>query len=288
MIDDLRAVAIFAKTVEAGSFRQAAKELKLSPSVVSHHIAQLEERLGVTLLYRSTRQLSLTQEGKTLFGHAKDMLMAAEQGLNSIALQSPEPTGRLSITLPSFFTKSKLIQSIADFAKTYPKIALSLYFTDIKQDLIQEGIDLAFRIGELSDSALKAKKLFDMPRKLVASPAYMKTHEKPQKPQDLADWDWIGLKMRSYRRTLIHQSGEQCELEFKPRIIADSVEAVSQLAVTGLGLATPPAFLVDAALKQNELIEILPTWEISSLAVYAVWPPNTMKSALTFRLLSFL
>src|SRR5579863_733071 len=120
MIDELRALAIFAKTVEAGSFRTAAKELKLSPSVVSHHIAQLEERLGVTLLYRSTRHLSLTQEGNKLFEHAKEMLLAAESGLNIITQQSSEPSGRLIITLPSFFTKSKLVKDIAAFAQTFP------------------------------------------------------------------------------------------------------------------------------------------------------------------------
>lgn len=288
MIDELRALAIFAKTVEAESFRQAAKDLNLSPSVVSHHIAQLEERLGITLLYRSTRHLSLTQEGKKLFLHAKEMLLAAETGLNAITQQSSEPSGRLNITLPSFFSKSKLIKDIAHFAEAFPKVELLLNFTDVKQDLIREGIDLAIRIGDLEDSALKAKKIFDMPRKLVVSPDYMKHRKRPQKPQDLMNWDWIGFKMRPNRRKLIHQSGKSVELEFNPRIIADSVEAVSQLAVAGLGLATPPAFLVASDLKHKNLIEPLPKWGISSLTVFAVWPPNASKNSLTFRLIHFL
>lgn len=288
MIDELRALAIFAKTVDAGSFRQAAKELNLSPSVVSHHIAQLEKRLGVALLYRSTRHLSLTQEGNELFAHAKEMLLAAETGLNAITQQSPDPSGRLNITLPSFFTKSTLVKGIADFAKVFPKVELLLNFTDVKQDLIREGIDLAIRIGDLEDSALKAKKLFDMPRKLVVAPVYMEYRKKPHKPQDLLDWDWIGFEMRPHRRTLIHPSGKSVELEFNPRIVADSVEAVSQLAVAGLGLATPPAFLVAPALDQKDLIEPLPSWEISSLPVFAVWPPNASKNSLTFRMIHFL
>lgn len=288
MIDELRAIAIFAKTVDGGSFRQAAKELNLSPSVVSHHIAQLEERLGVTLLYRSTRHLSLTQEGNELFIHAKEMLLAAETGLNAITQQSPEPSGRLNVTLPSFFSKSKLVKGIAAFAEACPKVELLLNFTDVKQDLIREGIDLAIRIGDLEDSALKAKKLFDMPRKLVVAPVYLEHRKKPRKPQDLQDWDWIGFKMRPHRRTLIDQSGKSAQLEFNPRIVADSVEAVSQLAIAGLGLATPPAFLVAPALDQKTLIEPLPNWAISSLAVFAVWPPNASKNSLTFRLIHFL
>lgn len=288
MIDELRAIAIFAKTVDAGSFRLAAKGLNLSPSVVSHHIAQLEERLGVTLLYRSTRHLSLTKEGNELFAHAKEMLLAAETGLNAITQQASEPSGRLNITLPSFFTKSNLVKDIAAFAKAFPKVELLLNFTDVKQDLIRDAIDLAIRIGDLEDSALKAKKLFDMPRKLVVAPAYMECRKKPHKPQDLLDWDWIGFKMRPHRRTLIHQSSKSIELEFHPRIVADSVEAVSQLAIEGLGLATPPAFLVETALKQKDLIEPLLNWTVSSLAVFAVWPPNASKNSLTFRLIHFL
>lgn len=288
MIDELRALAIFAKTVDVGSFRQAAKELNLSPSVVSHHISQLEERLGVTLLYRSTRHLSLTQEGNELFAHAKEMLFAAETGLNAITQQSSEPSGRLIVTLPSFFTRSKLVKDIAAFAQKYTKVELLLNFSDVKQDLIREGIDLAIRIGDLEDSALKAKKLLDMPRKMVVAPTYLEQRKKPHKPQDLLDWDWIGFKMRSHRRTLVHESGKNFEIEFKPRVVADSVEAVSQLAIAGLGLATPPAFLVASELEQKVLIEPLPNWAISSLSVFAVWPPNASKSSLTFRLMHFL
>src|SRR6185437_2160385 len=154
MIDELRALAIFAKVVEAGSFRSAANALKLSPSVVSHHVAQLEERLGVALLYRSTRQLSLTSEGEKLFNSAKTMLSAAEEGLNSLAFRATEPIGKLNLTVPAMLTKSLLVADIIAFAKTFPKVVLSINFSDIQQELIREGIDLAIRIGDLKDSTL--------------------------------------------------------------------------------------------------------------------------------------
>lgn len=288
MIDELRALAIFAKTVEAGSFRTVAKALKLSPSVVSHHISQLEQRLGTTLLYRSTRHLSLTQDGENLFLAAKAMVQAAENGLNTITHQSAEPQGKLTITVPGVLTRSTLLDDLALFAQTFPKIALSISFSDVQQDLIREGIDLAIRIGGLKSSTLKAKRLFDMKRKLVVAPSYLQHRKQPRKPEDLINWDWIGLKMRPFHKTLVNKSGKTFEIDFKPRIIVDSVEAVYQLALAGMGLATPPLFLVQAAIQQGLLVEPLNGWGVESLGVYAVWPPNVSKESLTFRLIDFL
>ncbi len=287
MIDELRALAIFAKVVEAGSFRSAANALKLSPSVVSHHVAQLEKRLGVALLYRSTRRLSLTHEGEKLYMSAEAMLSAAEKGLNSVAYQANEPTGKLNLTLPAMLTRSSLVDDIAAFAKAFPKVALSISFSDIQQDLIREGIDLAIRIGNLKDSALKSKRLFTMTRKLIVAPALMSEHKTPRRPQDLLKWDWIGLKMRPNTKTL-KQKGKTCLINFEPRIIVDSMDAVCQLAIAGLGLATPPEFLVADAIHQGYLVEPLPDWQAESIPVYVVWPPNASKESLTFRFMAFL
>lgn len=288
MIDELRALAIFAKVVEAGSFRSAAIALKLSPSVVSHHVAQLEERLGVALLYRSTRRLSLTYEGEKLFTSAKTMLLVAEKGLNSIAYNATEPTGKLNLTVPAMLTRSSLIDDIAAFAKTFPKIAISINFSDIQQDLIRESIDLAIRIGDLKDSTLKSKRLFTMNRKLIVAPALMSQYKPPQQPEDLLKWDWIGLKMRQNTKRLINQKGKTCLIDFEPRIIVDSMDAVCQLAIAGLGIATPPAFLVAEDINQGNLVEPLSEWQVESIPVYAVWPPNVSKESLTFRLITFL
>ncbi|CDZ76438.1 D-malate degradation protein R [Legionella massiliensis] len=288
MIDELRALAIFAKVVEAGSFRSAAKALKLSPSVVSHHLAQLEQRLGAALLYRSTRRLSLSYEGEKLFISAQAMLEAAEKGLNSIAYHATEPAGQLNLTLPAMLTKSPLVEDIAVFAKEFPKVALSINFSDIQQDLIQEGIDLAIRMGDLKDSTLKSKQLFTMPRKLVAAPSLMKKHQSPQRPQDLLNWDWIGLKMRPNTKTLVSKKGKTYTINFEPRIIVDNMDAVCQLAIYGLGLATPPAFFVVEDILQGHLVELLPEWQVESTPVYAVWPPNTPKESLTYRFIAFL
>ena len=287
MIDDLRAMVVFAKTVEAGSFRAAAAAMNLSPSVVSHHLSQLERRLGVALLYRSTRRLSLTQDGQALFEHAKVMLAAAERGLNAIAHRSDEPVGTLSITLPAFFARSPLVGRVAEFGKAYPKVRLALDFSDLKQDLIRDSIDLAIRIGPLQDSGLKSKRLFDIERRLVIAPETM-GKQNPLVPEDLRDWPWIGLRMRPNHRTLTSAAGETRQISFEPRVVVNSLDAVCQLAIAGLGLATPPAYLVEDDLRQGRLVELLPEWSLPSLGAYAVWPPNAARESLTCRLVRFL
>jgi len=287
MIDNLRAMVVFAKTVETGSFRAAATAMKLSPSVISHHVSQLEERLGVALLYRSTRRLSLTQDGIALFEHAKLMLAAAESGLNAIAHRSDEPTGTLSITLPAFLARSPLVEGMAEFVKAYPKVRLAMDFSDVKQDLIRDSIDLAIRIGPLQDSGLKSRKLFDIKRRLVISPDAMGKQD-PRVPEDLCDWPWIGLRMRPNHRTLSNANGETRQISFEPRVVVNSLDAVCQLAVAGLGLATPPSFLVEEDLQLGRLVEPLPGWHISSLGAYAVWPSNAARESLTYRLIQFL
>lgn len=288
MIDDLRPLAIFAKVVQAGSFRAAAHLLELSPSVISHHITELEKRLGVALLYRSTRKLSLTFEGERLFAQANAMLIAAETGLNHIAHQATEPSGKLHVTLPAMFARSPFLKDIADFARTYSKVSLQMNFSDSVQDIIREGIDIAIRIGNLKDSSLKAKRLYHMQRSLVAAPSYLKSKKLIRKPQDLIGLDWIGLKMRPNTKQLLSESGRGFTIDFNPRIVADSMEAVCQLSIAGLGLATPPTFLVEEDLLQERLARPLSSWSPEPIPVYAVWPNNVSKESLTYKLLTYL
>ena len=132
MIDLLRQMAIFAKTIDHGSFRGAARELKLSPSVVSHHISQLEEHLGVALIYRSTRKLTLTREGERLLLAARNMLEAVESELLELSLSGKEPSGELRITLGSILSQSQLTDIIADFSMTYPRIKIVLDYSDMR------------------------------------------------------------------------------------------------------------------------------------------------------------
>ncbi|MCD5327141.1 LysR family transcriptional regulator [Chromobacterium piscinae] len=288
MIDELRALAVFAKTIETGSFRAAARALGLAPSVVSHHVSQLESRLGVALLYRSTRRLSLTPDGQALYGHAQAMLQAAETGLNELAGRAAEPAGALRLSLPAFFARGPLTASLAAFSQCHPKVELELDYSDEKRDLIRDGIDLAIRIGELQDSALKSRRLFDMPRLLVAAPSLLDARTAPACPADLADWPWLGIRMRGKRKTLIDAAGQRHDFAIQPQITVNSVDAACQLAAAGCGLATPPAFLAEGELAAGKLRVALPEYRVEPLGVYAVWPANATRESLTLRLVRFL
>lgn len=289
MLDELRQIAIFAKTVDHGSFRAAAKALQLSPSVVSHHVGQLEERLGTALLYRSTRKLSLTPDGERLLEAAHDMLNAAEAGVQLISNQTDQLSGVLRITIPAIFTSSVLTEHISDFATAYPKIDFSLDFSETRRDIIADGFDIAIRAGDMKDSSLKSQKLFEFNRRLVASPAYYKTQRKPKSPEDLSDWDWIVLAPVQGKKVEFKKARKRQALKkVNSRISVNSAHALSQLARAGAGLAIVPEYFSEPHIAASELVYVLPDWNVDPINVYAVWPSNAPKNGLIKQLVTFL
>ncbi|MEW6997090.1 LysR family transcriptional regulator [Colwelliaceae bacterium BS250] len=288
MIDELRSMAIFAETIKQGSFRAAAKELKLSPSVVSYQVTQLEKSVGMALIYRSTRKLSLTSEGGVLYQYALNMIQAARQGLNQVALDKQELRGSLSLTLPSALIKSEISKKISQFSKLHPLLNFKLLYTDNREDLIHKGIDLAFRAGSMDDSNLKSKRIGVINRKLVCSYNYYKEHKTPMSPDDLSKWNWIKLDMLANHRTLLNSAGEKCVIDFASNISVNSVEAMTQLCINGAGIATPPDYLIDKEIKNKDLIELLPNWQVEPIPLYAVWPSNVFQDSSAKRLLEFL
>jgi DNA-binding transcriptional LysR family regulator len=288
MIDDLRSMAIFAETVRLGSFRAAAQSLELSPSVVSYHISQLEQRLGNALLYRSTRSLKLTHEGEQLFESAEQMLELAREGLEKVQPQSGSPSGRLKLALPSVLIRSPWTRKVADFARRYPDIELQISSTDERQNIVQEGVDLAFRIGTMEDSAIKFRRLGNIERKLVCSADYYRQHTTPKTPRDLSEWQWIRLSMLPRERTLKTPGRKAVTVQFKNCVSVNSVELMTQFCRFGLGVATPPSFLVEAAINEGELVELLPGWSVDPIPVYAVWPENVSAHSNAKLLLKYL
>lgn len=289
MIDDLRSIAIFAETITQGSFRAAATQLGLSPSVVSYHVTQLEKRVGTALIYRSTRKLSLTHEGDLLYQSAKDMLTAADQGLNRITAKDDRRVGgKLTITLPAGLSRAPINKQIAEFAKLYSNIKLKISYTDLSQDLIGQGIDLAFRAGDMKDSSLRSKRIGQIERKLVCSIDYLENQIKPKALNDLAAWDWIKLEMLPSRRTLIDASGQRIDISFNSRITVDSVDAMTQLCIHGMGLATPPSYLIEEELKLGKVVELFRECHVCPIPLFAVWPANVSENSNSKRLLSYL
>jgi len=288
MINELRSMAIFAETIKQGSFRAAAKELKLSPSVVSYQVTQLEKSVGAALIYRSTRNLSLTSQGKVLYQNALNMIQAAQRGLRQVTSEKQTLTGTLTLSLPSALIKSEISKKIAQFSKLHPNLNFDLSYTDNRQDLIHKGIDLAFRAGQMDDSNLMCKRIGEINRKLVCSHEYFKEKKKPTAPLDLIKWNWIKLAMLPNHRTLINSDGEKSEIVFKNNISVNSVEAMTQLCINGAGVATPPDYLIEREIKNKYLIELLPNWQVEPIPLYAVWPSNIFENSSAKRLLDFL
>lgn len=288
MLNQLRQIAVFAKTVEHGSFRKAAHALNLSPSVVSHHIAKLEEELGVALLYRSTRKLSLTSDGEALLISAHAMLEAAESFLNVATKQSTQLIGNLSVTLPAVLQQSALVNHIGSFAKSHPNVILDLDFSDLTTNLINDGVDVAIRMGWLQDSGLKARKLYDVDRYVVASADYLKTKPNEITVEEVETWDWMELSSVGLANLYSFPNNPKRVFRPQSRIRVNSAYAIHKLVSNDNGIAALPKFLIKEELESGKLVNVLPEIEIKSVGVYAVWPPNAPKGGLTSRFVEHL
>lgn len=278
MIDELRAVAIFVEVARAGSFRGAAKLLKLSPSAVSYNVAQLEKRVGNALIYRSTRKLSLTKEGEHLYEHASELLSGVTTTLDQITGNSSALNGRLIVSATSALLHSDLNKKIALFCKENPNVDFELHYSDERQDLIRDGIDVVLRAGEMPDSSLKSKLVFHIERKLVCSKSFYKTQKPPRKPEELDSWRWIKLTMMPAGRTLRKAGKTFTTSGTSSQISVNNIDAMVEFCLQGMGLATPPAFLTEKLLKRGSLIEVLTSWKVDSIPIYAVWPGNSVRN----------
>ena len=281
MIDELKAIAIFAETVKQGSFRRAAKVLGLSPSVISHHVSTLEKKVGTALIYRSTRKLSLTHEGEILYQHACSMLAEVQAGLNKVTPNVTKLIGKLTLSIPTALSRSFISSYFSSFSKLHPGIKLFIISTDERQNILEEGIDLAFRVGKMADSSLKSRQISQINRKLVCSPEYYDSHIKPQTPTDLSSWKWVTLAMLPNERILIGPKEQKVKVVTQSQIVVNSVELMTELCVNGSGLATPPDYLVSDALNKEDLIEVLPRWNVESIPLHIVWPNNVSRSSNT-------
>jgi len=281
MIDRLRQMAIFAKTIDHGSFRGAARELRLSPSVVSHHVSQLEESLGVALIYRSTRKLTLTSEGHRLLAATHKMLEAVEGELVDLSVSANAPSGELRVTIPSVLSQSNFTNQIAAFSKTYPRIKLFLDFSDTRRALIDDGFDIAIRMGPKAKNTAASRKLFSVERKLVGSADYLSSRPVPDGPKDLIGWDWLALTPAQNVPLEFGKSGSiQATIKPEAHIFANDAQALYRLARAGAGLAIVPDFLAREDVEAGSMRYVLPDWKLRAIDVFAAWPANAPKHGL--------
>lgn len=288
MINYLRHMAVFVKVVDEGAFRAAARELGVAPSRVSETVSDLEQYLGVTLFYRTTRKLFLTNEGQRFYAHVVNITKSAELGVNELNSRTQYLIGELKVSLPAFLASSALSSAIAEFAHQYPKVSLHINYTDTKVDILKEGLDMCIRAGWLQDSSMMSRKLGESRRFLVAGKAYVDARPLAKHPSDLADWDWVHFSMRNTTTEFVSKKGDVASVTEKTRIKLNSAGALLHFVEQNLGLSILPEHLVTQGIKSGELVHVLPQWEIKPLGIYALWPDASRRENLTLQLVRFL
>jgi DNA-binding transcriptional LysR family regulator len=273
-MDQLKRMAIFAEVVAKGSLTAAARQLGMTPSAVSQHLRQLEQSLGLALLHRSTRRLTLTEAGERYHAGCAAMVAAARSAEQALVRLRDEPEGELRLAAPAGFG-SLLAAALAPL-RGYPRLTLRLLLDDKLVDLIGERVDIAVRVGELADSSLVARKLGDMTRQLCASPAYLAERGWPAAPQDLLRHDWLASKPNSSNSAdmleLLGPSGERETLRLEGRVQASQVTALHALAIAGWGISMGVSEDDRKAMAEGRLLPILPGWRMADVPVYAVTP----------------
>ena len=288
MLGDVRHLLVFAKVVDKGSFRDAAEDLNLSVASVSLYISKLEKSLGFALLYRDTRKFSLTSDGEKIFTTAKEILSLYENEILDVSKHQQCRTTCIKVSIPAILINSPFMVRLTEYMKSFPHCTLTLLCSDNINDIVSEGIDVAFRVGDLEDSSLKARPVYAFQRVLVASPALLAQYPQVKTPCDLESIPWIGLTMRSNVRKFSHAKVRIETIRYEPRIQVDNVEAAYQFAKEGMGLATPPLFLAKADLENGSITSVLEDWEIDALKVYAVWPSNVNPCSAVYSLIHFM
>ncbi len=269
------AIPIFVAVIENGGFSAAARVLGISKSAVSKRVNQLEHHLGVRLLHRTTRKLSLTEAGTRYFEHAAQALMAANKAEDAVTELQGEPQGKLKVSCPMSFGRLHVAPLIPKLMKRYPKLKVELIMDDRTVDLIAEGLDVAIRSssGGLPDSSLVARKLAPLRQAICASPAYIEEHGAPTVPTELVDHNCI---LFSYSRdanewTLVKgETRETVAISGDYRV--NNSEAIIEALREGIGIGRLPTFVAGPDLKSGRLIKVLETYEIPDHTFYAVFP----------------
>ena len=262
MINRGAEMEVFVRVVELGSFSAAARALHITPSAVSKLVTRIEERLGVPLVIRSTRNLQLTPEGEILFDRAQRIVSEIEQTERAVASGSNEPRGLLRVNSNIPFATHYLIPIIPEFLARHPGITLDLTLSDFPVDLIYERADVAIRTGVLHDSSLKARKLLESDRHVIGSPIYFARHGIPSHPQELASHNCLNFNIRRNLDTWPFHDGQNgsaalLSLPVSGNMRTDNGETMRQLALAGLGIARLSSFHVGKDIEEGRLVAIL-------------------------------
>jgi DNA-binding transcriptional LysR family regulator len=293
MSDSLQQMSIFAKVVGSGSLSAAARELGLSPAVVSRSLSALEARLGTRLIHRTTRSLHLTEEGAAYYESCTRILDEIEEADATAAAGRDEPQGVLKVALPASFGHQHIAPLIPQFAARYPKLRIALSLSDRRVNVIEEGFDLAVRIAELEDSSLAARKLAPNRRVVCASPDYLRRHGTPRTPMELTKHNFLVANWGegSFAMTVEYKgpAGKQGEVRVTGKYACDNWEVLREWALAGLGVALKSTWDVRPQLEEGSLVPLCPGYTFDTdVAIYAVYPHRRHLPAKTRAFVDFL
>jgi len=289
MPTDIQELLAFQAVAKHASYARAAEELALSPSGVSRIVSRLEERLGARLLQRTTRKLSLTEAGAAFNARASQILADLADAEAAVQNTAARPKGTLKVTASDTFGQLYLAPLLRELLEYFPELSVEMSLTNRFVDLIEEGIDLAIRIGSLADSRLVARRLCTNRRVLVASPAYLKRHGKPKSVEDLTRHQCVLFTgfSRPGEWKLIGPEGPVA-VSVAGRVVTNNVVTLTSAAQQGLGITVGATLAVGPALLAGDLVRVLPEYEFEPSAVFAVYPSARQLSTKTRAAVDFL
>lgn len=285
-------IAVFIRVVELGNLSSAGRDMRISPAVASNRIKELEKYLGVRLFNRTTRQLAPTEQGRVFYEGAKKVLEAVSEAEAAVSALSGQPRGTIRVTAPLGIGRRLIASGIPEFRDRYPDIEVRLRLSDHNVDIMREGIDVAFRLGQLEDSSLRMRGVLDCERVLVASPSYLAARGEPQTPNDLiADkHDCLLLRfpgMKEFHWTLTTPEGPR-KFEVSGPFDSDDGDVLTGWALAGRGIANKPRFDIEPFIRDGRLKIILPDYAPTPAQLAAIYPHKNFQDPKVRLLLDFM
>jgi len=269
---DLNDVALFVQVVKAGSFAEAARRVGIPPNTASRRIQQLEAQLGLRLLHRSTRRLTLTDAGEALYARSAEQVDALSAAAADLASDGQSPSGKVRVAAAADFFNRFQVEWVGEFLAAHPRIRLEFVLSDSKADLVAEGIDVAIRSGKSLDATLVARRLGSSRALLVASPGYLSAHGTPETPDDLIGHECIAMPTNA-GRTAWRLDGPdgQVEVAVSGRFHANSARVLVEAALAGMGIGLLPEIMVAPLLSEGRLVEVMPGYGIDGIDLHLIY-----------------
>lgn len=278
--DRIELLQTFVRIVESGSLSAAAQQLLTSQPTVSRRLQTLERSLGLRLLQRSTHAMKLTEDGERCLAHARELLDAWSAMESDLRGAQDTPRGTLRVLVPHAFGQDQLMAPLTDYLRRYPGVAVEWMLHDRQPDFIAEGIDCAIQVGPALDPSVIALRVAEVPRIAVAAPSLLPPGAMPAHPRDLQALPWLALSTFYQREVVLHRvadagsaQSESWPVPIQPRLSTDSLYALRNAALAGLGAAVASVWIVREDISQGRLVHLAPDWQAAPLPVHLVYPP---------------